>query len=67
MDAVDGELEIEVLGPDREVMLESNPIRGDFPRLAVEWHEGNLVDLMGCDRTLRFNMRNADLYSFWLE
>jgi hypothetical protein len=64
--APDGELRVDVLNSDGETILTSRPLTGDFTSLEVGWHDGNLKDARGRGRILRFSMRNADLFSFWL-
>ena len=66
VDAADGGLEVEVLDRDGKSLAVSKAIRGDQLRAEVRWKSG---DLSGCKAEtvrLRFTLRKAKLYSFWL-
>ena len=65
-DAPEGQIIVEVLGPGEKKLAVSGPATGNYPRMEVEWEEGNLKDLKGQDVCLRLWLRNAHLYSFWL-
>jgi len=67
VDALEGELGIEVLDENSTVLAESVPVAGDLPRCEVSWRQEDLVDLMGKVVSLRFTLRNAKFYSYWLE
>jgi hypothetical protein len=45
----------------------SEPIRVDATDATVKWSAGDLATFAGWPRTLRIRLRNADLYSFWME
>ena len=47
------------------VSTASAPVRGDSTDSIVNWPDTNLSALIGQPITLRFRLRNADLYSFW--
>ena len=67
VDAFKGELRIEALDTNGEVLAASAPIKGDLLRGKVEWQEGDITDLKGKAVSLRFTLRNASLYSYWLQ
>ena len=67
VDAAGGELAVQVLGDEGGVMLESQPITGDQLRAEVSWLSGGLEASQGAEVRLRFVLRNASLYSYWLE
>ena len=45
----------------------SQPVRGDHLDAIVDWPDSDLHDRIGKPVTLRIELRNADLYSFWLD
>ncbi len=67
LDASGGQLHVEVLAKDTQVLAASAPTAGDFPRAEVKWEQGDLVHLKGKMVALRFGLRNGSLYSYWLE
>ncbi len=67
VDAPGGELVVEALDEEGKVLAKSMPIVGDKPNAAVEWREGNGSSLMGREISLFFELRNAELYSYWFE
>lgn len=66
-DAGGGELSVEVLDGHDQVVATSAPITGDLLRGAVSWKQGNLAGLTGRSVSLRFTLRKAGLFSYWLE
>jgi len=66
VDALNGELGVEVLDEHHTVLAVSAPVTGDLLRGKVDWRQGNLVDLKGQTVSLRFTLRNAKFYSYWL-
>ena len=66
VDAIDGELIIEVLDEQGKVLAVSAPMTGDLPRGEAVWQKGNLADLKGRVVKLRFTLCNASFYSYWL-
>jgi len=66
VDAPRGELRVEVLGGDGNVLAESAPLEGDLTRGEVTWKRGDVCALAGQSIALRFRLRNASLYSYWL-
>ena len=67
VNALEGELGVEVLDEHSAVLAESSPVTGDLIRCEVPWRQGNLVNLKGQVVSLRFTSRNAQFYSYWLE
>ena len=67
IDARKGELRVEALDKDGEILAMSSPLNGDLPRGEVNWRQGNLADPRGHQVSFRFFLRNAKLYSYWLE
>ncbi|HNC24536.1 MAG TPA: hypothetical protein PLU52_10035 [Opitutaceae bacterium] len=43
------------------------PITGDHTRMEVQWPGRKLSELQGRAVRIRFHLKDADLYSFWLE
>ena len=66
VDAAGGELRVEVLEPGGRVVASAAPVVGDRPDTAVRWEEGDLSQWAGRKVSLRFRLRNARLYSYWL-
>ncbi len=66
VDAAGGELRAEVLGKDGAVLAISAPVKGDQPRGKVQWRKGNMADFKGEEVSIRFTLRNAAFYSYWL-
>jgi hypothetical protein len=66
-----GELTAEVLNESGEVVpdfarAKCVPIGGDGASQAVKWHGADLSQLAGQPIRLRFHLKNALLYSFWV-
>ena len=68
VDALTGELLVEVLNKNGEVLAASAPIKdGDHRQIEVKWQKGNIADVQGQAVSLRFSLREARFYSYWLE
>ena len=67
VDAAEGELWVEVLRNEDKVVLASEPVTGDQPCGPVKWSHGDLASLKPEEVALRFRLRNAQFYSFWIE
>jgi hypothetical protein len=52
---------------NRNVVKTSASIEGDHRRIEVPWSEGDLAALIGETVQLRFSLRDARFYSYWLE
>jgi hypothetical protein len=67
IEAPKGEIRAEVLGSDGTVLATSLPLTGDLPNGEVQWPQGNLNSLQGKTVSVRFTLRNARFYSYWLQ
>ena len=67
VDAVDGELGVEVLDAEDKVVAVSEEVSGDLARKEILWKRGTLSQLKGKAVTLRFTLRNARFYSYWFK
>ena len=67
VDAPEGELRVEVLSRGAKVLAASRPLTGDQPHGQVIWKKGNMGSTKGREVRLRFRLRKAHFYSFWLE
>ena len=66
-DARDGELKVEVLNAQNEVVAVSQNVEEDSTRKELQWRLGQLAHFEGQVVALRFTFRNAQVYSYWLE
>ena len=57
---------IEVLDKDGHVVAKSEAVKGDQPRIAIKWQRGSLADFTDKIVSLRFQVRNGSMYSYWL-
>jgi hypothetical protein len=65
-----GEIVVEVLGPDGKLVPGgvSEPVTGDGTDLKVSWPDGTPKALSAGDPVqLRFKIRNARLYAYWVQ
>ena len=67
VDAIEGELRVEVMDRDGKVLAGSAPLKGDHARAEVQWQGGKTADFKDKEVTLRFTLRNSSLYSYWLQ
>jgi hypothetical protein len=67
VNAAGGSLDIEVLDDNEKSLALSQSVTGDRLRASVSWKSGDLARLQGRAIRLRFLLRNARLYSFWLD
>ncbi len=65
VNALHGDIRVEVLGQDGKGLAVSRPLRGDHRRGEVQWESGRLADRKGQVVTLRFLLRNSAFYSYW--
>ena len=42
-------------------------IEGDHPSAELVWEQGNIGEQLNNAVSLRFTLRNAKLYSYWVE
>ena len=66
VEAPEGEVRAEALDETGKVLASSRPLRGDHPRGQLQWQQ-DLARLQGQVVNLRFTLRSANLYSYWLE
>jgi hypothetical protein len=59
-----GEIVVEALGPDGQVIARSTPIREDGLDVPVAWEEGSLDKVRG-PIVLRITLRNALVFALW--
>ena len=67
VDAFEGELRIEAMDTDGQVLVASAAMKGDLLRGEVKWRKGSMADLGGKVVSLRFTLRNGQFYSYWFE
>ncbi len=67
VDAAQGALTVEIEDADGEVVARSRQIEGDQVRYPVQWESGDLKAHRYRPVRLRFKLRHASLYSYWLE
>ncbi|MEE3367926.1 MAG: hypothetical protein VX346_01140 [Planctomycetota bacterium] len=67
VDAGDGELGVEILDGAGQVIAQSEPLAGDLLRAPVKWPVDSLTRFKGRLVRLRFTLRNAQFFSYWLE
>ena len=67
VDALDGELRVEVLDGDGKVLAASASMKGDLPRQEVQWSAADAEGSVHRPVRLRFSLRQASLYSYWFE
>jgi hypothetical protein len=67
VDASHGALHVDALDPDGNVVATSAAITGDRPNTQVRWQDGDVAECTGRHVSLRFTLRKARLYSYWLE
>jgi hypothetical protein len=66
VDAAHGRLHVEVLESNGDVVARSVPVIGDQPDTTVRWEDGGLFKWIGREVSLRFHLRNARLFSYWV-
>jgi hypothetical protein len=64
--ARDGELRAEIWNGQNEVVARSQNVGEDSIRKELQWDRGELASLKGQMVSLHFTLRNASLYSYWL-
>jgi hypothetical protein len=67
VDAPRGSLRVEALDAGGQVVAVSAHLAGDLPREKVKWEDGSIEALEGQQVALKFSLRDASLYSYWLE
>ena len=66
-DAAEGEIIVTLLDGAGNTVAVSEGVAGDHVRADVKWKQGDLSSLTGQVVSLRFKLRQARLYSFWIE
>ncbi len=61
-----GSLHIEAVDSNGNVLGSSEPIVGDQPQAEVKWQQGSWSDWSGKAVSLRFLLKNGELYSYWM-
>lgn len=61
-----GELRVEALGEQDQVLATSHPLKGDQLHGAIRWSRGSVKTLTNQTVRLRFTLRQASLYAYWL-
>jgi hypothetical protein len=68
VDAAAGEVRAEIVDADAQrVLASSMPVTGDHLDAEIKWKQGELSSLAGKRVCIRFTLRQADLYSAWVE
>ena len=67
VDAPKGELQAEIVAPDGTTICSSHPLRGDQLQGEFRWRQGDLNNIQNGVLALRFKMRQAHFYSYWIE
>ena len=67
VDAGKGTLRAEVLDKEGKVLATSRTLTGDQLRGPIQWDQGDLNSLEGREVLLRFTLRKARFYSYWVE
>ena len=73
LEALSGEVRAEILDPTSQKPLpgfsvrESIAVRGDRLDVQISWGNSELASLAGKTVRLRFSLRNASLYAFWVK
>jgi hypothetical protein len=67
VDASGSELRAEVVDKKGKVVAASHSLTGDLLHGELHWHRGGLAGLQGQVVSLRFMLRHANFYSYWLE
>ena len=68
-----GEIRVEITTADGRTALpgwgiaQCEPVVGDHTRVELRWPERRLAELQGKPVRIRFHLKDAHLYSFWLE
>ena len=65
--AHEGELRVEVLDSQNVVVAISENLGEDSTGKELQWKQGELAGLKGQMVALRFTLRNAQVYSYWLD
>ena len=67
VNAGNGELGVELLDAAGQVIARSASLTGDLLRAPVKWATGDLTRFKGHQVSVRFTLRSAQFFSYWLE
>ncbi len=67
LDAAEGELRAAAVTPEGEVLCSSLPMRGDLPVQEFRWSQADLRSFQDREISLRFALRRARFYSYWID
>jgi hypothetical protein len=67
VDALGGELRVQLEDEKGQALARSAAVRGDCSRQEITWEQGGLERLVGRGVALHFDLRGARLYSYWFE
>jgi len=67
VDALNGELGVELLDAQGRIIAHSKSLSGDLLEQPVEWAKGDLAQHADQPVSLRFTGRNVQFYSYWIE
>ena len=66
VDARGGEFRAEIESADGQAVARSRAVTADAVRQALEWEHGDPASLVGRRVALRFSLRNARFYAYWV-
>ena len=66
-DATNGWIQVDILDIEGKTAASSEPMSGDIPQGEVKWKKGNPESLKNYGVSLRFTLKNASFYSYWIE
>jgi len=66
VDARNGEMTVEACDDQGKTLARSEVVKGDHCQIELSWEQGSLVELKQQSVRLRFKLRNASLYSYWM-
>ncbi len=67
VEATSGSVELTVMDSFNQIVAVAETLTEDQPNAAIRWKSGSLENHKGKLVSLRLSLRNASLYSFWLE
>jgi len=66
VDATGGELGVDMIREDGDAVAAAEPLSGDHTSIELSWSGGNPAAYGGESVRLRFELRDASLYSYWV-
>ena len=67
VDALNGWIQVDILDIDGKITASSERMSGDIPLGEINWKKGNLGSLKNQAVSLRFKLKNASFYSYWIK